>query len=834
MARTNLTPFPGSARAACWIMFVLFALAGAVWLAPRASAKAERWMGTPPVKTETVSLKRPVLVVKKNSPARRTNALIPSAVPSAVPSPASVETVDAGHRFTMLGVLCEYPATEGDVVLRLRTSIDGEDWSAWLEAPLERPAGAAEAAGDATAPRSFTEAIWTGHGRYVQISARAAAGDAPVSLGGVRLVTLDTDGGQSLQEQALAAVRHVAATIAGVGLAAPAGASIAEPSLVTRSQWGANESLRDGEPAYAPVKMAFVHHTAGGNTYSQADAPALVRGIYTYHVKSLGWSDIGYNFLIDRFGKTYVGRYGGPRKGVIGAQVYGFNTGSTGVSVMGTYTDEAPPAATITALQKLLAWKLELHGLNPLGKATMTCGATAKFTVGQRVTLPVISGHRDANFTACPGDAFSAKLPAVRKAVGKLFPPPEITQLTLSAATLSPNGDGKLDELKVSSAISETSRWVVQVVSSNGETVRRYSGEGDALKVVWDGRNQAGERVKDGVYTVRVTATSTYGAVATKTQPVTIDTVAPRVAQGVLQRATFSPNGDGWKDSTRLTYRPDEACSLRHSIVDANGVTRRRLSAWTKVTTTAARTVTWAGKIDKDGGQADAPDGNYRIRVELRDSTGNTRMRGYPVRVDRTVGFAAATPTTISPNGDGVQDAARLTFRLSRSATVVVAVAKDGVVVRSLRAGSLAAGARGVVWDGRTSTGARAANGKYTFTVTAKSVVGSSDVRKPVAADRYKPRLRSSNSTVITLGQTAKATVRVDDPHSADVQRWCVVTNAKGKQFGKLTLGWLKTSEAATATWRPVSRGTYIFTFTARDRGGNREYAPVRTTITVR
>ena len=69
--------------------------------------------------------------------------------------------------------------------------------------------------------------------------------------------------------------------------------------------------------------MAFVHHTASGNDYSRAEAPAIMRGVYAYHTRSLHWSDIGYNFLVDRYGTIYEGRYGGMTKGVIGAQVAG-------------------------------------------------------------------------------------------------------------------------------------------------------------------------------------------------------------------------------------------------------------------------------------------------------------------------------------------------------------------------------------------------------------------------------------------------------------------------------------------------------------------------------
>jgi len=136
---------------------------------------------------------------------------------------------------------------------------------------------------------------------------------------------------------------------------------------------------------------------------------------------------------------VYVGRYGGPGKGVVGAQAYGFNTGSTGISVMGTYTSETPPAATLGALARLLAWKLERHGLDPLGTASMTCGAAQKYAAGQVVSLPVVSGHRDVNYTACPGDALYAKLGDVRSAAARqialagVAPGPYGATLTVSA-----------------------------------------------------------------------------------------------------------------------------------------------------------------------------------------------------------------------------------------------------------------------------------------------------------------------------------------------------------------------------------------------------------------
>ena len=85
-------------------------------------------------------------------------------------------------------------------------------------------------------------------------------------------------------------------------------ASAGAPPIVPRSAWGADESIRKGAVSYAPaIRFASVHHTAGTNNYSPAQAAAIMRGIEVYHVKSNGWNDIGYNFLVDRYGTVYEG-----------------------------------------------------------------------------------------------------------------------------------------------------------------------------------------------------------------------------------------------------------------------------------------------------------------------------------------------------------------------------------------------------------------------------------------------------------------------------------------------------------------------------------------------
>jgi hypothetical protein len=209
---------------------------------------------------------------------------------------------------------------------------------------------------------------------------------------------------------------------ASVTAAPPAGgatAAAARPTIYTRAQWGADESLRDGSPGYAQAHIAFVHHTAGSNSYTQADVPAIIRGIYAYHVNGQGWSDIGYNFLVDRFGRTWEGRYGGVDRAVIGAHTLGYNSWSFGVSAIGNFESTAVPSAVTTALTNLIAWKMTVHGMPPTG----TVFAKDK-------NFARISGHRDAVGTECPGTRLYAQLPAIRSAVASRMGTLSVTRLT--------------------------------------------------------------------------------------------------------------------------------------------------------------------------------------------------------------------------------------------------------------------------------------------------------------------------------------------------------------------------------------------------------------------
>ncbi|CAM5632012.1 peptidoglycan recognition protein family protein [Streptomyces narbonensis] len=198
----------------------------------------------------------------------------------------------------------------------------------------------------------------------------------------------------------------------------PTGSS---PAIVSRAGWGADESLVQDPPSYLnKVDAVFVHHTAGTNDYTCADSPAIIRAILTYHVKTNGWNDVGYNFFVDKCGTVFEGRAGGVDRPVLGAHTYGFNSYSSGISLLGDYENGGTPtAAAKQAIADLAAWKLGLHGVDPEAKVTLTAAAdTGVWTKGQAATLFTVSGHRDGYATLCPGASLYSELPGIRTAAG--------------------------------------------------------------------------------------------------------------------------------------------------------------------------------------------------------------------------------------------------------------------------------------------------------------------------------------------------------------------------------------------------------------------------------
>ena len=289
----------------------------------------------------------------------------------------------------------------------------------------------------------------------------------------------------------------------------PRGGAVAmtsQPAIITRARWGADERLRRAPPRYAgTVLAAFVHHTAQTNHYSKAESAALVRADYLYHVRGRGWNDIGYNFLIDRYGQVFEGRAGGVDRPVIGACTAGFNTSTSCVALLGTFSSARPPAAAMTALRRLLAWKLDLSHVDAAYSTVLTSagGSTSRFRSGTRVRLRTISGHRDTSYTACPGATVYGQITRLRLAVAASGGP-KIYGGAPSAGSITPV-EGP--PVALAPRFNRTVRWRVEVKGSNGSVLRRWAGIGRTTRVVWNGLDAHGAAAPAGRATFTVTAT---------------------------------------------------------------------------------------------------------------------------------------------------------------------------------------------------------------------------------------------------------------------------------------------------------------------------------------
>ena len=203
---------------------------------------------------------------------------------------------------------------------------------------------------------------------------------------------------------------------------AQAGAS---PAIIPRSAWGGDSVPPREPPLYGEVQIAFVHHTVTANDYGPEDSAAIVLGIARYHRNSNRWNDIGYNFLVDKYGQVFEGRAGGIDQPVVGAQAQGYNSVSTGVACLGDFSSIAQTPEGMDALARLIGWKMALHAVPIDGEVTVISagGPSNRYPSGTPVTFNRISGHRDGNQTACPGDVLYDQLDQLRSAAAQFAGP---------------------------------------------------------------------------------------------------------------------------------------------------------------------------------------------------------------------------------------------------------------------------------------------------------------------------------------------------------------------------------------------------------------------------
>ncbi len=397
----------------------------------------------------------------------------------------------APRRFDLLGVRAR---NLGASSLEVRVRRRGGPWSPWT------PLGAGEEhAPDAPKLAGASDPVWAGGADELQLRALHTPAGARVHF--VSVPSVPAGGGARLRARA-----------------AQAGGP---PAIITRAQWGGDGVVPRAKPLYGDVQIAFVHHTVSANAYSATDSAGIVLAIAKYHRDTNGWNDIGYNLLVDQFGQVFEGRAGGVEAAVVGAQAQGWNSHSTGIATIGTWSEAAFPEAGMASLARVLAWKLGLHGVPATGTVPLVSagGSLNRYRSGVTVAFERISGHRDGCTTECPGTRLYAQLPELRTRVAQLAGTvavaptltlaPSAAEVTYGAgATFSGtlrDADGGLGGVPVSVQKHGGSAWVTV-----GRTTTRADGTWSAT-VTW---RKAGA--------VRAVATPAGGGASVRSAPMTV------------------------------------------------------------------------------------------------------------------------------------------------------------------------------------------------------------------------------------------------------------------------------------------------------------------------
>ena len=336
------------------------------------------------------------------------------------------ETVREIHQNTPFSLVALTAEDLSGTSAKVRARRADGSWGPWYQAET------LEGVGPGSAPPRGTEPVFVGSTTTVQISVMRPAGAAstvaatntPAKPGlGYLPADVEKPFAQNINAVLISPPQAPVDTLPLPSAVTPPGQP---PNIISRAQWGADEHMRCGNPVYDNgIRAAVVHHTAGSNDYTPQDSAGIVRSIFEYHALTLGWCDIAYNALVDKYGQVFEGRAGGMDKPVEGSHTGGFNRNTWGVAMIGDFDDVPPTPIQLRTTARLIGWRLGLDHVNPLGTVVLPSagGEFTKFPTGATPTLPTIFTHRDVGNTDCPGNAAYAAMGQLRDIAARFNEP---------------------------------------------------------------------------------------------------------------------------------------------------------------------------------------------------------------------------------------------------------------------------------------------------------------------------------------------------------------------------------------------------------------------------
>lgn len=394
---------------------------------------------------------------------------------------------------------------------------------------------------------------------------------------------------------------------------------------------------------------------------------------------------------------------------------------------------------------------------------------------------------------------------------------PVLRSLDLGTGSFSPNGDGVADQAVLGGTFSESVTWTASIIGLGGVQLVQQSGTGSSFGLVWDPA-ATGQSVSDGSYTLSIAATDDWqnaplnasGTISVDTTPSQLTALTP----GAATTSSFSPNGDGYRETVVLKATTSEPGSLVATVRDAAGSI---VKSWTVAAGLRPVSITWDGR---DSGGTIAPDGRYVVAVAPRDAGGNTGSSQ-----ERTVSLVGALRSVRSSKAvffpqdlDRLAPSTILSFSLSRPMTVTWTLRNAAARVLDTRfaAVPLEAGMHTWTFDGRRSDGTMLPPGRYLSYVVASdgTLVAAQSVSFEADAFLVKP----SDATP-ARGQTIKITVTSAEPLLANPRVTISQPGVAAWSVGTVKLS--STTYRATIKLKTGGgTGTVAFRATGKDAGG--------------
>ena len=326
---------------------------------------------------------------------------------SLAPNTFYTATLIPGHTFSCFGVGWEsidLTAIPGEFIVEYRSKDKSGNWTKWVSldadwGPQETPT-----------KKYWTDALFTyDASSHTVLEIRLLA---PIRCSGIQIDLFDGNTGQ----------RGLGDDTQNAPFALEKSRNNCPefPTMIPRSDWCGGSA--DCSQVNAPYNVTYInathvvmHHGASPNTYT--DGQAVVQSYYNYHVNTLGWADIGYNYLIDKYGNFYQGRQNPnlPTSDVRGAHAGASNSTSIGVNFLGNLDVSIATQVQLEKLYDLMAWWFDHKAIDVLGSSDFQ---TQAYGVQNEDHFTY---HNSINPTSCPGDDMISRMPNIRLEIQQII-----------------------------------------------------------------------------------------------------------------------------------------------------------------------------------------------------------------------------------------------------------------------------------------------------------------------------------------------------------------------------------------------------------------------------